>query len=68
MQWFFFVCERGFPLTGFMGTRIRNGMLGVCPQSTWTYVPQLLAKKGIHVIGHLQIKLELNKTLKPTII
>ena len=41
------------------GTKTRSGMLGVCPQSTWTYVPWLLAKKGIRVMGHLQIKLEI---------
>ena len=35
------------------GTRTRSGMLRVFPQSTWTYVPWLLAKKGIHVLGHL---------------
>ena len=29
-----FVCERGISLTGIMGTKTRNGMLGVFPQST----------------------------------
>ena len=40
------------------GTKTRSGMLGVFPESTWTYVPRLLAKKGIRVMGHSQIKLE----------
>ena len=51
MIWF--VCEWGFYLMWrSWGTCTRSGMLGVCPHSTWTYVPWLLAKKGIHVMGH----------------
>ena len=41
------------------GAKIRSGMLRVFPQSTWIYVPWLLGKKGICVMGHLQIKLEI---------
>ena len=54
MQWFgLFVIKDLFDKESW-GTRTRSGMLRVFPQSTWTYVPWLLAKKGICVMGHLQ--------------